>query len=143
MSFTTSVSKFAMASASWEDLTKLFQFFSKELDLSIDSCEFTTMLHSNMPDHPAPVLLFGSHLDHTYPFPPTAETLTENARYWMSTLTEKDKQAHNAVPGGWEEECELGWELFKPDWYSDEYGIQNYQLFCTLALRPCLIEYGK
>lgn len=68
-----------------------------------------------------------------------------------SILAETIRQFLEALPGsayedqlsGYEEDVEYGWELFSPDWYSEEYQVIPYSLFAELACKPAVIEREK
>ena len=79
-----------------------------------------------------------------YPFKPNATVLTEHAFQYLSELTPTQKEALGCVPNSSKELCEDGWELFIPDCYSDEHGIDSYRDGTTLlAVKPVIITYGK
>lgn len=71
------------------------------------------------------------------------EMLASHICMYIHRLNDIDIEAFGCTPSGYEEDCELGWELFTPDWYSNEMGIQNYNYNTILAVKPKLIEYGK
>lgn len=80
----------------------------------------------------------------TYPFQPTETVLVEHIYQYLNELSTDELTALNAMPDDYDEESTLGWELFIPDWYSDEHGISNYTFGKTLlAVKPKIIESGK
>lgn len=83
-------------------------------------------------------------LTNMYPFEPNAIVLAEHIYQYLNNLTNAQREAMGAAPDGSEESYEYGWELFTPDWYSDDYKITDYRDGSTLlAVKPKLIEYGK
>lgn len=82
--------------------------------------------------------------DTTYPFEQTSVSLTEHIYQYIDSLSEEQLAAMGCEPNGYEEEYSIGWELFIPDWYSDDHCIDNYTWGKTvLAVKPSFIEYGK
>lgn len=85
-----------------------------------------------------------------YPFEISAESdegiqiLVNHIINYIKSLSEKDLAAFECEPSGYEEDYEIGWELYTPDWYSDEHGIDKYTCGQTvLAVKPHFLEYGK
>lgn len=79
-----------------------------------------------------------------YPFTVTATMLAEHILTWISELTEAQLEQMKCVPSGYEEGYDIGWCLFTPDWYSDEYEVDCYSYGETLlAAKPRIVQYGK
>lgn len=130
------------ASLDW-DMTKYIAAAIRLLDGNIKGYKIDKMDKSG-----APVLLFMSYGDDAkeYPFPinaDNAEVLAAHIRNYISQLTDEDLKAFHCEPTGYEEDYEIGFEIFTPDWYSDEYGIDDYDESVLLAVKPKFIEYGK
>lgn len=97
------------------------------------------------------VLLIGERLDDSvrqqmgYPFQMTPETLAEQIDQFVQSFTETDLARYGIEEEEFDcaEEYTIGWELFRPDWYSKEHGIREYTLFDLIAVKPVLITYGK
>lgn len=79
-----------------------------------------------------------------YPFTVTAAMLAEHITTWISELTSEQLDKVSCTPTGYEEDYDIGWCLFTPDWYSDEYEVSCYSYGETvLAVKPKIVEYGK
>lgn len=79
-----------------------------------------------------------------YPYEQTTISLSEHIYQYINNLSDEELSSMKCEPSGYEEDYSIGWELFIPDHYSDEYGITNYSFGKTeLAVKPRLIEYGK
>ena len=97
------------------------------------------------------VLLIGEQLADSarqqmeYPFKMTSETLAEQIDQFIHSFTESDLARYGIEEEEFDcaEEYDIGWELFRPDWYSEEHGIREYTLFDLIAVKPVLITYGK
>ena len=97
------------------------------------------------------VLLIGEQLADSarqqmeYPFKMTSETLAEQIDQFIHSFTESDLARYGIEEEEFDcaEEYDLGWDLFRPDWYSEEHGIREYTLFDLIAVKPVLITYGK
>lgn len=97
------------------------------------------------------VLLIGEQLADSarqqmeYPFKMTSETLAEQIDQFIHSFTESDLARYGIEEEEFDcaEEYDIGWELFRPDWYSEEHGIREYTLSDTIAVKPVLITYGK
>ena len=63
---------------------------------------------------------------------------------YINSLSDEDLKQLGMEPTGYEEDYEIGWNIFIPDWYFEEYGIEDYTSNATiLAVKPAFIEYGK
>lgn len=97
------------------------------------------------------VLLIGEQLADSarqqmeYPFKMTPETLAEQIEQFVHSFTESDLARYGIEEEEFDcaEEYDIGWELFRPDWYSKEHGIREYTLFDLIAVKPVLLTYGK
>lgn len=74
-----------------------------------------------------------------YPIKATIPILTEHILQYIREFSIED------VPDLFDSEhpsdmsrLELGINIFKPDWYSDEHGIKEYNLFQLFAVQPAL-----
>lgn len=134
---------FHMCGSSKSDLIDCLKF----LNLSIQSFKICNLKHSKIEGKHSPVLTFKDspcpRKDYiNYPFNPTSEVIAEHIYDYLSKLSDDDIEALGAAPTGDEEGCEIGWEIFYPDWYSDNYGLDEWD-FQILAVKPALIEWGK
>lgn len=91
---------------------------------------------------------YDSHLEdgkfQKYPFTVNASTVAEHILTWISELSEEQLEKMKCVPDGYEEDYEIGWCIFTPDWYSDEYEVDCYSYGETLlAVKPRIVQYGK
>lgn len=75
-----------------------------------------------------------------FPINVTATVLAEAVRQFIA---DTPASVFEGMLSGYEESYEHAWELFSPDWYSDEHGITDYSLSAVLACRPVIVEYGK
>lgn len=79
-----------------------------------------------------------------YPFIPTPVCIVEHVFQYLSELTDEELASMGCEPSGYEEDYEIGWELFIPECGSDVYSVTDYSWGKTvLAVKPKLIEYGK
>ena len=96
-------------------------------------------------------LVFCSYVDEkkenekVYPFIPTPVCIAEQVIQYLHSLTDEELASMECEPSGYEEEYEIGWELFIPESsYDEKYSVTDYTWGKTvLAVKPKLIEYGK
>lgn len=69
--------------------------------------------------------------------------LTSHILEYISNFSDDDLEQFGEEVTGYEEDYEIGWEVFIPDWYTAEHGIDNYSILDVLAVRPVKLEYGK
>ena len=118
---------------------------TKDADL-IRTCEFLLSqigtIKTMKTDTKKRMLVFHSYGDRSDAFPinVTATVLAEAVRQFIA---DTPASVFEEMLSGYEESYEHAWELFSPDWYSDEHGITNYSLSAVLACRPTIVEYGK
>lgn len=63
---------------------------------------------------------------------------------YIKSLNSEDLTELNCDPSGYEEDYEIGWEIFIPKWGDEEYSINSYTWGKTvLAVKPKFIEHGK
>lgn len=114
----------------------------------ISTCEFllsqTREIKSMGLDPEKRILVFYSYSygnkGMRFPLKVTPTVLAEAISQFMeeTPAEEFEKQL-----SGYEEEYDHAWEIFSPDWYSDEHGIKDYDMSAVLACRPVIVEYGK
>jgi hypothetical protein len=79
-----------------------------------------------------------------YPYEQTPVSLTEHIYQYITSLSDEELASMGCEPSGYEEDYSIGWEIFIPDYCSDNYDITDYTWGKTvLAVKPKLIEYGK
>ena len=120
-----SIEKFAITSTKDADLISTCEFLLSQIR-TIKTMETDTKKH---------MLVFHSYGDkgNAFPINVTATVLAEAVRQFIA----------DTPASVFEEIYEYAWELFSPDWYSDEHGITDYSLSAVLACRPTIVEYGK
>ena len=131
---------FAISSNGKEDLKRCLDFLLQSIDIKAFSYE------DMRKENKCRCLVFHTYKvgsNETYPFPVNSIILAEQIQQWLDSLNTEDFKKFMAYPTGYEESYEIGWELFSPDWYSLEYGIENYELSMAIAVKPKLLEYGK
>ena len=69
--------------------------------------------------------------------------LVSHIMNYIDNLTNEDLIALGCEPEGDEEDYEIGWEIYTPDWYSETYGVEDYSEDIVLAVKPKFLEYGK
>lgn len=118
---------------------------TKDADL-IRTCEFLLSqigtIRTVETDAKKRMLVFHSYGDrgNTFPISVTATVLAEAVRQFIA---DTPASVFEEMLSGYEESYAHAWELFSPDWYSDEHGITDYSLSAVLACRPVIVEYGK
>ncbi len=79
-----------------------------------------------------------------YPFMATPVLVAEHVFQYLSELTDEELTLMECEPTGYEEDYDIGWELFIPECGSDVYSVTDYSWGKTvLAVKPKLIEHGK
>jgi hypothetical protein len=127
-----SIEKFAITGTKDADLIKTCEFLLSQIG-TIKTVETDAKKH---------MLVFHSYGDKGSAFPinVTATVLAEAVRQFIA---DTPASVFEEMLSGYEESYEYAWELFSPDWYSDEHGITDYSLSAVLACRPTIVEYGK
>lgn len=127
-----SIEKFAITGTKDADLIPTCEFLLSQIG-TIRTVETDAKKH---------MLIFHSYGDRgdAFPINVTATVLAEAVRQF---ITDTPTSIFEGMLSGYEESHEHAWELFSPDWYSDEHGITNYSLSAVLACRPTIMEYGK
>lgn len=112
----------------------------------ISTCEFllsqTSEIKSMGLDPEKRILVFHSYGDKGAKFP-LKVTPTVLAEAISQFMEETPAEEFERQLSGYEEDYAHAWELFSPDWYSDEHGIKDYDMSAVLACRPVIVEYGK
>lgn len=112
----------------------------------IDTCTFLMTQFSDIEsmalDSKKRILIFYENNDMGKPFPMKV-TPVILAEIIQQFLEETPKAEFDKTLSGYEEDYDRAWELFTPDWYSDNHGIEDYDLAAVLACRPTTVEYGK
>lgn len=127
-----SIEKFAITGTEDVDLIRTCEFLLSQIG-TIKTVETDAKKH---------MLVFHSYGDKgdAFPINITATILAEAVRQFIA---DTPASVFEGMLSGYEENYEHAWELFSPDWYSDEHGITNYSLSAVLACRPVIVEYGK
>lgn len=127
-----SIEKFAITGVKDADLISTCEFLLSQIG-TIKTVEADAKKH---------ILVFHSHGDkgNAFPINVTATVLTEAVRQFIA---DTPASVFEEMLSGYEESYEYAWELFSPDWYSDEHGITDYSLSAVLACRPTIVKYGK
>lgn len=127
-----SIEKFAITGAKDANLISTCEFLLSQIG-TIKTMETNAKKH---------ILVFHSYGDKgdAFPINVTATVLAEAVRQFIA---DTPASVFEEMLSGYEESYEYAWELFSPDWYSDEHGITNYSLSAVLACRPTIVEYGK
>jgi hypothetical protein len=127
-----SIEKFAITSTKDTDLIKTCEFLLSQIG-TIKTVETDAKKH---------MLVFHSYGDkgNAFPINVTATVLAEAVRQFIA---DTPASVFGEMLSGYKESYEYAWELFSPDWYSDEHGITDYSLSAVLACRPTIVEYGK
>lgn len=118
---------------------------TKDADL-IPTCEFLLSqigtIRTVETDAKKRMLVFHSYGDRgdAFPINVTATVLAEAVRQFIA---DTPASVFEEMLSGYEESYAHAWELFSPDWYSEEHGITDYSLSAVLACRPTIVEYGK
>ena len=58
-------------------------------------------------------------------------------------LEQQPDDVYENLLSGYEEDWSKAWDLFVPDWYSKDHGIEHYDICSVLAGKPTIVEYGK
>lgn len=126
------IKKFAITGTKDADLIKTCEFLLSQIG-TIKTVETDAKKH---------MLVFHSYGDkgNAFPINVTATVLAEAVRQFIA---DTPASVFEEMLSGYEESYEYAWELFSPDWYSDEHGITDYSLSAVLACRPTIVEYGK
>lgn len=127
-----SIEKFAITGTKDADLIRTCEFLLSQIG-TIKAVETDAKKH---------MLVFHSYGDKGSAFPihVTPTVLAETVRQFIA---DTPASVFEGMLSGYEESYAHAWELFSPDWYSDEHGITNYSLSAVLACRPVIVEYGK
>lgn len=127
-----SIEKFAITDTKDADLISKCEFLLSQIG-TIKTMETDAKKH---------MLVFHSYGDkgNAFPINVTATVLAKAVRQFIA---DTPAGVFEEMLSGYEESYEYAWELFSPDWYSDEHGITNYSLSAVLACRPTIVEYGK
>ena len=127
-----SIEKFAITGTKDADLISTCEFLLSQIG-TIKTVETDAKKH---------MLVFHSYGDkgNAFPINVTATVLAEAVRQFIA---DTPASVFEEMLSGYEESYEYAWELFSPDWYSDEHGIADYSLSAVLACRPTIVEYGK
>lgn len=127
-----SIEKFAITGAKDADLISTCEFLLSQIG-TIRTVETDAKKH---------MLVFHSYGDkgNAFPINVTTTVLAETVRQFIA---DTPASVFEEMLSGYEENYEYAWELFSPDWYSDEHGITDYSLSAVLACRPTIVEYGK
>lgn len=127
-----SIEKFAITGTKDADLIPTCEFLLSRIGtiktVETDAKKHMLVFHS-----------YGNRGD-AFPISVTATVLAEAVRQF---ITDTPASVFEEMLSGYEESYAHAWELFSPDWYSDEHGITNYSLSAVLACRPTIVEYGK
>lgn len=127
-----SIKKFAITGTEDADLIRTCEFLLSQIG-TIKTVET---------DAKKRMLVFHSYGDRgdAFPINVTATVLAEAVRQFIA---DTPASVFEGMLSGYEESYEHAWELFSPDWYSNEHGITDYSLSAVLACRPTIVEYGK
>lgn len=127
-----SIEKFAITGTKDADLIRTCEFLLSQIG-TIRTMETDAKKH---------MLVFHSYGDRgdAFPISVTATVLAEAVRQFIA---DTPASVFEEMLSGYEESYAHAWELFSPDWYSDEHGITDYSLSTVLACRPVIVEYGK
>lgn len=127
-----SIEKFAITGTKDADLIRTCEFLLSQIG-TIKTVETDAKKH---------MLVFHSYGDRgdAFPINVTATVLAEAVRQFIA---DTPTSIFEEMLSGYEESYAHAWELFSPDWYSDEHGITDYSLSAVLACRPVIVEYGK
>lgn len=127
-----SIEKFAITGTKDADLIRTCEFLLSQIG-TIRTMETDAKKH---------MLVFHRYGDKgdAFPINVTATVLAEAVRQFIA---DTPASVFEGMLSGYEESYAHAWELFSPDWYSDEHGITDYSLSAVLACRPVIVEYGK
>lgn len=127
-----SIEKFAITGVKDADLISTCEFLLSQIR-TIKTVETDAKKH---------MLVFHSYGNkgNAFPINVTATVLAEAVRQFIA---DTPASVFEEMLSGYEESYKYAWELFSPDWYSDEHGITDYSLSAVLACRPTIVEYGK
>lgn len=127
-----SIEKFAITGTKDADLIRTCEFLLSQIG-TIKTVETDAKKH---------MLVFHSYGDRgdAFPINVTSTVLAEAVRQFIA---DTPASVFEEMLSGYEESYAHAWELFSPDWYSDEHGITDYSLSAVLACRPTIVEYGK
>lgn len=127
-----SIEKFAITGVKDDDLISTCEFLLSQIG-TIKTVETDAKKH---------MLVFHSYGNkgNAFPINVTATILAEAVRQFIA---DTPASVFEEMLSGYEESYEYAWELFSPDWYSDEHGITDYSLSAVLACRPTIVEHGK
>lgn len=127
-----SIEKFAITGTKDADLIRTCEFLLSQIGtirtMETDAKKHMLVFHS-----------YGNRGD-AFPINVTATVLAEAVRQFIA---DTPASVFEEMLSGYEESYAHAWELFSPDWYSDEHGITNYSLSAVLACHPVIVEYGK
>lgn len=127
-----SIEKFAITGTKDADLIRTCEFLLSQIG-TIRTVETDAKKH---------MLVFHSYGDRgdAFPINVTATVLAEAVRQFIA---DTPASVFEEMLSGYEESYAHAWELFSPDWYSDDHGITDYSLSAVLTCRPVIVEYGK
>lgn len=139
---------FAISGKNKKDLIQTLTFIQTITGQQPKGFCLADMCHSEIENIKPKALVFLDYVtndkkNQTYPFQMTPIALAEQIEQYINNMDSEQLAAFGEEPNGYEEEYEYGWELFSPDWYSDKYGIEDYDMATQFAVRPKKLEYGK
>ena len=126
------------------DLDTMFDIIAiylKKTNMQITSFQFTKKAQTDKK-----ILVFctcNPENSTPYPLKPTIPILKEHARQYLSDYCIDHIQEFFKEDLYISDSDEIGYEIFTPDWYSDEHGLSDYSIFQILAVQPILIQNGK
>lgn len=127
-----SIEKFAITGTKDADLIRTCEFLLSQIGtiktVETDAKKHMLVFHS-----------YGNRGD-AFPINVTATVLAEAVRQFIA---DTPASVFEGMLSEYEENYEHAWELFSPDWYSEEHGITDCSLSAVLACRPVIVEYGK
>lgn len=126
------IEKFAITGTKDADLIRTCEFLLSQIG-TIKTVETDAKKH---------MLVFHRYDDRgdAFPISVTATVLAEAVRQFIA---DTPASVFEEMLSGYEESYAHAWELFSPDWYSDEHGVTDYSPSAVLACRPVIVEYGK
>lgn len=123
-----------------------FAITGTEKEELVDTCEFLLSqqyeIKSMDLDPEKRILIFYNNENYGKPFP-MKMTPAIMAEIVEQFIEETPQSEFNALLSGHEEFFTNAWELFSPDWYSDEHGLEDYNTSAVIACRPNVVEYTK
>lgn len=78
-----------------------------------------------------------------YPFPPSVNLLAEHIVHYINNIDESDLLKFGEELTGYEEDYEIGYELYINDYSSDHHRIIDLSCHDVFAVKPIIIEEGK